>query len=318
MKLDRLLAITMLLLNRERVSAKELAERFEVSLRTIYRDLDALGQAGIPIVSYAGATGGYEIMSQYRLDRQFLSLEELQSIMIGLKGIRSSLDDHDIGHLIDKVGALAAGMERKEASLLSEQMLIDLDPWQCGEFDKAKLQAIRGAIQQNRTLAFTYTGASGETLNRVCEPIGVVLKGYIWYLYAYCQVRMDFRIFRLSRMEEWQVLNETFTRRPMTLERLNWQWMNPEPTSAVRLVLRFHPRAKAKVRDYFNAEQIVTEPDGTLLVVSTQPEEPWLYSMLLSYGADVTICEPATVAQAVVSEAKKIVAMYEAAPATLT
>ncbi|GIP28978.1 hypothetical protein J23TS9_41080 [Paenibacillus sp. J23TS9] len=106
MKLDRLLAITMILLNQPRVSATELAARFEVSLRTIYRDMDAINQAGIPIVSFAGSDGGYEIMSGYRIDKQVLSLEDFSSICTALRGARSATDSTDIDGLLDRIGAL--------------------------------------------------------------------------------------------------------------------------------------------------------------------------------------------------------------------
>ncbi len=143
LKLDRLLAITMLLLNRRRVSAKELSERFEVSLRTVYRDLETINQAGIPVVSYSGMAGGYEIMDQYRLDRQFLSLEELQAIIIALKGMRSSLEDHDIGSLLNKVGAMMARSELGTAESMSQQLIIDLNPWQERKSEKENLGVLK-------------------------------------------------------------------------------------------------------------------------------------------------------------------------------
>ena len=139
LKIDRLLAITMLLLNRRRISAKELSERFEVSLRTIYRDVEAINQAGIPVVSYAGLSGGYEIMDQYRLDRQFLSLEELQSIIVGLKGIRASVGDQEISGLLDKVGAFVAKSEQPAAAQLGNQLILDMNPWGSRHHNKEQL-----------------------------------------------------------------------------------------------------------------------------------------------------------------------------------
>ncbi|MCS7459089.1 YafY family transcriptional regulator [Paenibacillus doosanensis] len=310
MKLDRLLAITMLLLNRKRVGAQELAERFEVSLRTVYRDLETLNQAGIPIVSYAGASGGYEIMDQYRLDRQFLSLEELQSIVIGLKGVRSSLDEQEIGGLLDKVGALLSRTEQGALAQMSQQMIIDMNPWHGGKADKEKLGILREAARSTKLIRFSYTDSQGESSERRCEPMSVVLKGYVWYLYGYCLLREDYRVFRLSRIEELHVLSETFVRRPKTLEQLGYGWNRSPDTAKIRLVLQFQPRMKPRVQDYYRDADIVTQPDGTLLVTTEQPDEPWLYNMLLSSGTDVKIIEPDSVAQSIREIAQKIVEMY--------
>ncbi|GAA4866032.1 YafY family protein [Paenibacillus vulneris] len=312
MKLDRLLAITMLLLNRKRVGAQELAERFEVSLRTIYRDLEALNQAGIPIVSFAGASGGYEIMDQYRLDRQFLSLDELQSIIIALKGVGSSFGDQDTSILLDKVGALMARSERHEMDHWSQQVMIDLNPWHGGQAEKEKLGVLRAAARDAKVIRFSYTSSQGDSSERMCEPMGVVLKGYVWYLYGYCRLREDYRIFRLTRIEHLTVLDEAFTRRSKTMDQLDFRWSRQEePPRLVSLVLRFQPRAKARLQDYFCFGDMVTEPDGTILVTAKQPDEPWLYGMLLSHGADVKVIEPESVARKVQEMAQKIVDQYQ-------
>jgi predicted DNA-binding transcriptional regulator YafY len=311
MKLDRLLAITMLLLNRKRVSAKELTDRFGVSLRTIYRDLDCLNQAGIPIVSFSGASGGYEIMDQYRLERQYLSLEELQSIVIALKGVHSTLEEQDIGILLDKVGALMAKSEQSQLDDLSQQVVIDLHPWQECHGEKEMLGTLRTAIRQTQLVRFAYTSSYGDTLERQCEPMGVVLKGYVWYMYGFCRLRQNYRIFRLSRIERLTVLSATFERRAQSLDQLKVRWERKDDHPLVRLVLQFQPRAKASVQDYFGVNQMRTQEDGTLLVMSHQPEEPWLYGMLLSHGPDVKVLEPDSVRQAVLQRAQKVVELYQ-------
>jgi predicted DNA-binding transcriptional regulator YafY len=311
LKLDRLLAITMLLLNRKRVGAKELSERFEVSLRTIYRDLETLGQAGIPIVSFAGGSGGYEIMDQYRLERQFLSMEELQSIIVALKGIRSTFDDQDIAGLLDKVGALVAKSEQHMVTNTSQEVIIDLNPWQRGNADKEKLGLLRSSIRLTQIIRFTYTSSDGEEMERRCEPMGVVLKGYSWYLYGFCLLRGDYRIFRLSRMKDLDVSEEMFIRRKDTLDELDFQWSRREETTRIRLVLIFQPRLRARVEDYFVHGVVEVRKDGSLLVTADQPDEPWLYGMLLGYGADVRVVEPPHVAHLIAEKAKEIVALYE-------
>ncbi|MFC0213530.1 helix-turn-helix transcriptional regulator [Paenibacillus chartarius] len=310
MKLYRLLAITMMLLNRKRISAKELSERFEISLRTVYRDVETITQAGIPILSYSGASGGYEIMDQYRLDRQFLSLEELQSIIVGLKGIRSSVGEQEVGALLDKVGALVAKSEQKMFTELNNQFVIDMNPWCSSTDDKEKLSSIRNATRQRQLIRFLYTDSQSELSSRTVEPMTIVVKGFGWYLHAFCLLRQDIRIFRLSRMKEMEILPETFIRRSEPLVKLNYGLGNKAPSSYVNLVLQLQPNARAQAEDYFGAGHIVTQPDGTLLVTARQPDEPWLYSMLLGYGPSLRILEPAHIADIVKEKAQQVVELY--------
>ncbi|MFD1885834.1 helix-turn-helix transcriptional regulator [Paenibacillus wenxiniae] len=309
MKIYRLLAITMMLLNRKRISARELSERFEISLRTVYRDVETITQAGIPILSHAGANGGYEIMDQYRLDRQFLSLEELQSIMIGLKGVSVGVGEQEIGVLLDKVGALIAKSEHNMLTELNNQLIIDPNPW-CSTTDKDKLHSIRNATRQRQLLRFVYTDSYSNVSTRTVEPMTIVMKGFSWYLHAFCLLRQEYRIFRLSRMKELDVLPALFTRRPEPVLTLGYEQHNKTSSPYVRLVLQLQPDARAQAEDYFGAEQIVTQSDGTLLITSQQPEGVWLYHMLLSYGPSLRIVAPIRIADIVKQKARQIVELY--------
>ncbi|WNR44450.1 helix-turn-helix transcriptional regulator [Paenibacillus roseipurpureus] len=310
MKIDRLLAITMLLLNRRRISAKELSERFEVSLRTIYRDVEAINQAGIPVVSYAGLSGGYEIMDQYRIDRQFLSLEELQSIIVGLKGIRASIGDQEIGGLLDKVGALIAKSEHPTAAQLGSQLILDMNPWGSGHQNKEHLPLLRTAIRETKLVSFSYLSSQSKASTRTIEPMGIVVKGFGWYLYGYCLLRNDFRVFRLSRMGDVEVHSQTFERKQETIEQLEYGRGERSDRTLIRLVLHAQPNVRAQVEDYFRPEDIALQPDGTLMITATQPDEPWLHGMLLGYGPSLRILEPPHIAVIIKEKAEKIVALY--------
>ena len=310
MKIDRLLAITMLLLNRRRISAKELSERFEVSLRTVYRDVESINQAGIPVVSYAGISGGYEIMDQYRLDRQFLSLEELQSIIVGLKGIRATVGEQEIGTLLDKVGAIIAKSEQTTIANLNNQLIIDINPWRGGNEDKENLNALRTAIRQSQLLSFQYMSSQSEHSARTVEPMSIIVKGFGFYLHGYCLLRQDFRIFRLSRMKEIEVLSQTFERRAVTMEKLDHNWRQRAPSTLINLVLLAQPNVRAQVEDYFKPEQIAMQADGSLLITTFQPDEPWLHRMLLSFGPNLRILEPAHIAKIITDMAAQIIKLY--------
>jgi len=312
MKIDRLLAITMLLLNRKRVSAKELAERFEVSLRTIYRDVETISQAGVPIISYSGADGGYEMMDSYKLERQMLTLDELQAIVIALRGVRATLNDQAIGSLLDKVGALMAKSEHSLTEMKSRECLIDINPWSNGKDDDEKLALLRQSIQETKVIRFSYTSSLGTDSERTCEPVAVILKGYIWYLYGYCLLRNDFRVFRLSRIRCLEVSGHHFDKREVDLDKLQFEELtSPGEYPMVTIKLRFQPSAKARVYDYFSSSTIIEEDEGTLLVTSTQPDEPWLYRMLLEYGEEVKVLEPEDVATRLVEKVEYILRLYK-------
>jgi predicted DNA-binding transcriptional regulator YafY len=311
LKLDRLLAITMMLLNHTRVSAQELAERFEVSLRTIYRDLEAVNQAGIPIVSYAGAGGGYEIMDQFKLDRQFVSLEELYAIIAALKGIRTSVQDKDIDGLLEKVGALVGKSNPQGEPDTTQALMIDLNPWPSDRVEQGPFAELRDAIRKTRVIHFSYTDGNSTETQRVVEPIGLVLKGFAWYLHGYCRMREDYRIFRLSRIAELQVTCETFRRRPQALEELQGKWGSSTPTQRIELVLLFSPEVKARVLDSFEAEQVSTQADGSLVVRTQMSEGTWLYGMLLSYGTALKVLEPTYIGAILKEKAMAIASMYD-------
>jgi len=311
MKLDRLLAITMLLLNRKRVSAKELSDRFEVSLRTIYRDVETIQFAGIPVVSYPGSTGGYEIMDRYRLDRQFLSIEELNAIVIALKGIRTTMEDREIEPLLDKVGAMLGKSEHDRANA-ANHLVIDINPWSSGEADKMKLVSLREAIRDQRVIRFSYTSGDGNQSSRSCEPMRLVLKGYVWYVHGYCLLREDFRIFRLTRIRDLEVTGPSFLRRDEPPQGELLRWGRRTHDSMLNLVLHFSPRIRAKVDDYFEPDEIEQQPDGTVVVRTARPDEPWLYTYLLGYGADVRVLEPPEAAAKLRALAEAIVKLYPA------
>jgi predicted DNA-binding transcriptional regulator YafY len=312
MKLDRLLAITMLLLNRKRVGAKELADRFEVSLRTIYRDLETLNMAGIPIISYAGAAGGYEIMESFRLDRQLLSMDELQSIITALKGIRSikAIDDHSLDSVLEKVGALVARSERDRLEESESQMIIDLNPWQNGTADADTFAKLRNAVRDCRTLRFIYSDTKGEETERMVEPMGLALKGYAWYLYAYCKLRRDFRVFRLSRMKRVEQLSETFERREVSMSELDARWFRKVNVWA-ELVLRLQPRARARAEDWFDPHCMEAQADGTWIARTRYPEDEWLYGFLLGFGPDLEVLEPPHIGTILRDKARAVMKMYD-------
>lgn len=286
MKLDRLLAITMTLLNQTRVSATELAIRFEVSPRTIYRYMESINQAGIPIVSFPGSDGGYEIMSGYRLDKQILSLEDFSSICSALRGARSATNNSDIDDLLERIGAL---MPDNSDAIDTYKLDLDFTPT---PNDKAKIAPLHQAIKEFHLVRFDYLDSKGIETDRTIEPMGLFLKGYVWYMYGYCLTRSDIRVFRLTRINQPRMLSQTFVRRNYTLQDVEQQFMSQANFARVSAVLHFSPSVKTRVRDEFGYDKIIVNPDGSLSVHAHYSSTERAIQNILSYSNNVTITEP--------------------------
>lgn len=301
MKVERLLAIVMMLLNKRRMSARELADRFEVSLRTVYRDLETINAAGIPIVAYPGTSGGYEIMENFTIDRQYLSADELVAVIAALKGVHSSTDDKQIGHLLEKIKALLA---TAPTSLQGGEhpVVYDFNPWGSSPAIEQKVARLREAIESRQRARIVYTKIQGEASERTIEPVRLIIKGYVWYVYAFCRGKEAFRLFRLSRVAELELLPEHFAAYDCEVETLQWQdeWDHGEK---IALVLQFSPRVHVRVRDMFDPQTIETAPNGEMTVRTTMADDEWLTGMLLSYGDSVQVLAPDFIRQRIADTA---------------
>jgi len=307
MKLDRLLAIAMLLANRRRVQAQELAEKFEVSVRTIYRDIEAINQAGIPVVTYQGAGGGIGIADGYRIDKRFLTQEELASVFIALKG---AMTYHDRGAeaALEKLRGLLP--EVAPLGSLADHVIVDLSPWGSNPGLQRCLGLLRQAVRTQKRVAFRYGGANGEATERSVDPYALVLKGNSWYLYAFCLLRQGFRLFKLGRMRDVAVLESSFERVPVNLDDAPWEQEWFQPANMVELVLRFDPRVRSRAEEWFPEGGLVVDGDGFLEGRISFPEDDWVYGYVLSYGPWVEVLEPPHVRERVKALADGIRKLY--------
>lgn len=286
MRLDRLFSITMMLLNHKRISATDLAARFEVSLRTIYRDMETINRSGIPVVSFSGSDGGYEIMQSYRLDRQYLSLEDLYSIYSALRGMQSATGDTGMTELLDRVGALISD---KLHYLDTSGMLLDFAP---ASGPTEHLRTLHLAIKELRLVQLDYMDIHGAETQRMVEPMGLYLKSNAWYLWGYCRVRSALRVFRLSRMNRVRVMSETFSRRELSIEDVDADRVQSGTAPCVCVRLRFQAAVKTRVRDEFLPDQLKSGPDGTILADACYYTKESAIRHLMSYGTNVTLLAP--------------------------
>ncbi|WP_239613733.1 helix-turn-helix transcriptional regulator [Cohnella mopanensis] len=300
MKLDRLLGIVILLINRRMIQAKELADHFEVSIRTIYRDIEVINQAGIPVVSYPGAGGGIGLTEGYRLDRHVLTNNELVAIVTALQSVSTTYDTPNHKLLLEKMHSIVPAAETEQFQFQTQQFIVDLSPWGRKGHLEEKLAKLRVAVEETREVSFVYCSAQGEETERRVEPYTLVLKKQTWYLYALCLDRQQFRLFKLFRMKELALQEHRFTRHPISIDQIPWNqgWVTPE--TSTRVVLRFHRRAKHLAEEWFDVEALVAEtvheagkePEERYVVSVDYPEDRWLYGFILSFGQDVEVLEP--------------------------
>lgn len=304
MRIDRMLAIIVLMLNKNRITARELADKFEVSVRTIYRDLEAVNMSGIPLISYSGNNGGFGIMENYKIDRQILTFNDMLSILSALKGLNTTLENKELDTAINKISSLVPKDKTEHLKMHLEQIVIDILPWGYRKTEKENFKLIHQATINNKLLQFIYQNSRGEKIQRKVEPMTLLFKGYAWYLFAYCLVRKDFRIFRFSRMKKLKILEQTFIRRDRTYQ----EFMEPENSNMkmVKVTLKFSPGIRNKVEEYFYEDQITLEKDGHSIVKISLPDDDWLYSMILNYGENVEVLEPASIRRGIHEKAKLI------------
>lgn len=296
MKIERLLAIIVLLLNRRRITAKELAERFEVSIRTIYRDIASLNGAGIPIIASQGHEGGLAIPESFKLSRQLLTPRDLEAMISTLQGVNQAMAHKDLQRIIEILVNLLPKGDEARVSSRHRSFVVDLSPWGPVETPNQTVQVVQRAVDNARLLAFNYNDASGRSTSRTVEPHTLIYKGYAWYLLAYCRLRSDFRIFRLSRISGPRLADGSFLGRdPGDIDR----FFQFDCAPSLPVVLRFSPKVRTKVEDSFPGAELIYGEDGLITARLELPDDPWIFAFILGFGADAEILAPDSWRQAV-------------------
>ena len=309
MKIDRLVSIIMILLDKKRIGAQELADMFEVSLRTIYRDIDAINMAGIPVCSIPGVGGGFEIMQEYKLDKKVFSADDLSALLMGLSSLSGMVRGDELVHAIAKVKSFIPADRAKDIELKVNQIRIDLSPWTGNGNTQPYLETIKAALQENRLLSFAYIAHHGNKTARTVEPYQLVLKSSHWYLQGYCRERNDFRLFRLSRMADLQIREETFI--PRDYEKPVLDFADMWETMYTKIKLRVHGSVIDRVLDFCTYEDILPDGDEHYIVSFPFVENEYHYHMLLGFGDKCECLEPLHVREEMKRRVQEMAAIYE-------
>lgn len=301
MKIDRLIGILSVLLQEEKVTVPELAEKFEVSRRTINKDIEDLCKAGIPISTTQGTGGGICIMDGYRMDRTLLTSKDMQVILAGLRSLDSVSGSRYYGQLMEKIKAGSSDFVSGRDS-----MLIDLSSWYKDSL-APKIELIQTAIEQRHLISFRYYAPKGDS-DREIEPYFLIFKWTSWYVWGWCREKEDFRLFKLNRMDALRICDTAYEVREAPLPDLSSEKIFP---GGVQVKALFQPQMRWRLVEEFGPDCFEEQPDGTLLFCGDYSDEESLIDWMLTFRDQVELLEPESVRRKLIGIAERVTELYK-------
>jgi len=287
MRVDRLLSMLLVIAKKGTVTGRELAEHFEVSLRTIYRDIEKLGEAGIPIASVGGKGGGYYIMEGYNIDNLFLKKEEADTFMAVMNHLSFLFGKNQSFNDI----VLKFENTYKQEQGKTDKLSISMSHFSMEEELKEYLFLMNKAIEETKLLVFDYSNRRMEYAERTVEPLQISFSSGHWYLVAFCRSRNDYRRFKLVRIRDLR-LGDLFKKRDISKEELKQIFEDSYRRRSIRVTLKFSNRIGEQLTEYFNRENITQTEDNHYIVQDDFPYEDGLLKFILSLGIDCEVVEP--------------------------
>ena len=298
MKLDRLIGIIATLQQKKQVTAPYLAEKFEVSRRTILRDIDDICKAGIPIVTTQGMGGGISIMDGFSLDTTVFTREELSAIFAGLKTLDTLLPSSNAGRLASKLGG-------DSAIALTDYMMIDLSSFYRDSLAE-KMEQIKQAIETHRCITFHYYYSKGEADKRI-EPYMILFKWSNWYVFGYCKERQDFRMYKLRQLWELKVTDEIFSLREIPEERKQF---GSFMTDDYMITAIYDPSVKYRLVEEYGPNCFTVMEDGRLYTKWGFTDPNRAISWFLGFGDQVVVTDPPEFVEKMRVQLQKMNALY--------
>ena len=299
MQINRLIELVYILLDKKTITARKLSEHFEVSQRTIYRDIDTLSAAGIPIYTNKGKGGGISLLDNFVLNKSILSENEQVDILSSLQSLKA-LNVQDVEPILKKLEVLFG---KNNTNWID----VDFSRWGSNLDQREIFNIFKTAILNKKMVSLDYYGSNGEKTERTIEPLKLVFKGYAWYVYAFCHKKNDFRIFKVCRIKNLIIKEKIFTRNAPENIVMESKEFNRK---TVRIVLKIHFRMAFRVFDEFGYGSIKENSDGSFIVTVDLPDEEWLYGYILSFGDDAEVIEPKYIRNNIKSKLKECLKKY--------
>lgn len=307
MRADRLLSIIIIISQKGLVTGKELAEHFEVSLRTIYRDIEKICEAGVPVAAAGGKGGGYYIMENYNLNNLFFNKKEMEPLISVMDNLKVLFGNNpQFNDIILKFEALQKS-EKKEKEI--DKLNIDMSHFSMEKELKEYLFLINSAIEESRVLEFEYINRRMEYSKRIVEPIQIEFSEGQWYINAFCRERKDYRRFKLVRIRNME-LGENFTKRLISNEELGKNFTQGYQKNSILIKIKFSNRIGEQLSEYFSKDKITLLEDGSYLVEDSFPNDEGLKKFVLSFGDEGEVLAPEEFRKEMQNYIKKIYSKY--------
>lgn len=276
---NRLFEIVYILMQKKKITAKELADKFEVSIRTIYRDIEILSRANIPIYTIKGKDGGIGLLDEYVLNKTILSEKEQNQILFALQGMKKVVGE-DEKDILEKLSIL---FNKK----VNDWIKIDFSNWGKDKTQKERFEMIKTAILNRKKIEFIYYNSNGNESKRIVEPLQIWFKDKSWYLISYCKLKEDYRIFKIARIKGIKILEEHFERElPKEKKEEKYRLKN------ILLELEINKEMAYRVYDEFESKEISKKDNGNFIVKVEYPENEWVYGYILSFGEHIKVLSP--------------------------
>ena len=275
---NRLFEIVYILMQKKKITAKELADKFEVSIRTIYRDIEILSRANIPIYTIKGKDGGIGLLDEYVLNKTILSENEQNQILFALQGMKKVVGEEK--DILEKMSML---FNKK----INNWIRIDFSTWDKDNAQEDRFDIIKNSILNKNKIEFIYYNSNGNESKRIVEPLQIWFKDKSWYLISYCKLKEDYRIFKIARIKEIKILEEHFERElPKEKKEEKYKLKN------ILLELEINKEMAYRVYDEFESKEISKKENGNFIVKVEYPENEWVYGYILSFGEHIKVLSP--------------------------
>lgn len=279
MQINRLFEIVYILLNKKAVTSKELAQRFEVSTRTIYRDIETLSSAGIPVYMSKGKGGGISLLPDFVLNKAVITNEEKEDILSSLKAV-NAVNPSKTDTALKKLSSLFGESN-------TDWIEVDFSSWANAQNETETFNVIKSAILGKRIVSFSYASAKGQQTAREVEPLKLCFKSGAWYLYGYCKSRCDFRFFKLRRIRELCISEQNFQRKsPNQI----FSDQNVFQEEYVKLKLKLSAQVAYRVYDEFDSYK--QQEDGSFIAEINYPKGEWIVYYITTFGRHCEVLEP--------------------------
>ncbi|MBQ3597511.1 MAG: YafY family transcriptional regulator [Clostridia bacterium] len=308
MKYEIMLGILFDLLSKRTITAPYLAEKYQVSIRTIYRYLESLEGAGVPLYTVRGNNGGIRIVDTYRLSSTFMSQKEYEHTLDALTSLNNNLNDKTLDSVINKLKSIIKP-EQSKLSVCTNSLLIDAGPWGETTGYKNKLSVIQKSLDECKILSIKYHDRNGEISERTVEPHLIMFKQGLWYTYAYCHLRNEFRFFKTGRIEHATITNERFVRRKFNIEELPLNFWENAPKST-DIVLEINKSILSDVEEWLGIE-CIQNINGKFIAEASLPYDNGLISKIMSFGNNLKVVYPKELRNDVKKVANEIVNNYK-------